>query len=55
MPGVRVAEDLVDRQFLASAPDRLWVADLTYLRTWEGWLYLVAVKTSSAAGSSAGR
>jgi putative transposase len=43
-PGVRVAEDLVDRQFLASAPDRLWVADITYLRTWEGWLYLVAVQ-----------
>ena len=25
-------------------PDRLWVADITYLRTWEGWLYLVAVQ-----------
>ena len=29
---------------LAAAPDRLWVADITYLRTWEGWLYLVAVQ-----------
>jgi putative transposase len=44
VPGVRVCEDLVDREFLAAAPDRLWVADITYLRTWEGWLYLVAVQ-----------
>jgi putative transposase len=44
VPGVRVCEDLVDRAFLASAPDRLWVTDITYLRTWEGWLYLVAVQ-----------
>ena len=28
--------DLVDRDFTAPAPDRLWVADFTYLRTWEG-------------------
>jgi putative transposase len=44
VPGVRVCEDLVDRAFLAAAPDRLWAADITYLRTWEGWLYLVAVQ-----------
>ena len=44
VPGVRVYEDLVNRAFLAAAPDRLWVADITYLRTWEGWLYLVAVQ-----------
>jgi putative transposase len=44
VPGVRVCEDLVDRAFLASAPNQLWVADITYLRTWEGWLYLVAVQ-----------
>ena len=44
VPGVRVCEDLVDRAFLAAVPDRLWVADITYLRTWEGWLYLVAVQ-----------
>ena len=29
---------------MAAAPDRLWVADITYLRTWGGWLYLVAVQ-----------
>jgi putative transposase len=44
VPGVRVCEDLVDRNFLAAAPNRLWVADITYLRTWEGWLYLAAVQ-----------
>ena len=55
VPGVRVCEDLVDRAFLAAAPDRLWVADITYLRTWEGWLYLVAVQdVFSRAGSWAG-
>ena len=42
--GVRVCEDLVDRAFAADGPDRLWVADITYLRTWEGWLYLAAVQ-----------
>jgi putative transposase len=44
VPGVRVCEDLVDRNFLAAAPKRLWVADITYLRTWEGWLYLAAIQ-----------
>ncbi len=28
------------RNFTPEAPDRLWVADITYVRTWEGWLYL---------------
>jgi putative transposase len=44
VPGVRVCEDLVDRDFAAEAPNRIWVADITYLRTWQGWLYLVAVQ-----------
>jgi putative transposase len=34
------APDLVKRNFMPGAPDRLWVADITYVRTWEGWLYL---------------
>jgi putative transposase len=34
------APDLVKRDFAPEAPDRLWVADITYVRTWEGWLYL---------------
>ncbi len=37
------AADLVERNFTAAAPDRLWVADITYLRTWEGFLYLALV------------
>ena len=44
VPGVRVADDLVERQFRPVAPNVLWVADITYLRTWEGWLYLCAVQ-----------
>jgi putative transposase len=34
------APDLVDRRFLAASPDRLWLADITYLPTREGFLYL---------------
>lgn len=44
VPGVRVADDLVDRDFRPAAADVLWIADVTYLRTWEGWLYLAAVQ-----------
>jgi putative transposase len=44
VPGVRVADDLVERRFRPDRPDVLWVADITYLRTWEGWLYLAAVQ-----------
>jgi putative transposase len=38
-----VAPDLVKRQFVAQAPDQLWVADISYLRSWEGFLYLAVV------------
>lgn len=38
-----VASDLVDRKFDASGPDRLWVADITYIPTWAGFLYLAIV------------
>jgi putative transposase len=44
VPGVRVADDLVERQFRPGAPNVLWIADVTYLRSWEGWLYLAAVQ-----------
>jgi putative transposase len=44
VPGVRVADDLVERRFRPAAPNVLWVADITYLRTWEGWLSLAAVQ-----------
>jgi putative transposase len=39
----RPAVDLVDRQFYAEGPDRLWVADITYIPTWSGFLYLAMV------------
>lgn len=37
------APDLVRRDFTATAPDQLWVADITYVPTWEGWLFLAVV------------
>jgi putative transposase len=39
----RPAPDLVERQFTASGPDRLWVADITYVPTWAGFLFLAVV------------
>lgn len=39
----RPAPDLVDRNFVAEAPNRLWVADITYLPTASGFLYLAVV------------
>ena len=39
----RQAPDLVERNFTAEAPDRLWVADITYIPTWAGFLYLAVV------------
>jgi transposase InsO family protein len=33
-------DDLVERDFSAEAPNRLWVADLTYVRTWSGFVYV---------------
>jgi putative transposase len=44
VPGVRVADDLVRRGFRPAGPNVLWVADITYLSTWEGRLYLAAVQ-----------
>ena len=35
--------DLVDRQFTADGPNRLWVADLTYVKTHVGWVYVAFV------------
>ena len=35
--------DLVDRKFRAPAPDRLWVADLTYVKTHSGWVYVAFI------------
>lgn len=35
--------DLVERQFRAPAPNRLWVADLTYVKTYAGWVYVAFI------------
>ena len=35
--------DLVRRDFNPSGLDRVWVSDITYVRTWEGWLYLAVI------------
>jgi putative transposase len=37
------APDLVNRSFRAPGPDRLWVADITYVPTWAGFLYVAVV------------
>ncbi len=42
-PTAARARDQVDRQFTAAGPDRLWVADITYIPTWAGFLYLAIV------------
>ena len=39
----RPAPDLVERDFSADAPDRLWVADVTHVPTWAGFLFLAVV------------
>jgi putative transposase len=39
-----VADNILDRQFEPVAVNQVWVADITYIPTWEGWLYLAAVE-----------
>lgn len=41
--GLPVAPNLLDRNFTPAAPNQAWTADLTYIRTDEGWLYLAVV------------
>ena len=42
-PRTERAPDLVDRRFVAERPNRLWVADFTYVPTWEGMVYVAFV------------
>jgi len=42
-PRARPAPDLVRRAFTADSPNQLWVADITYITTWAGFLYLAVV------------
>ena len=38
-----IAPNLLNQDFVAAAPNRVWLADITYIATGEGWLYLAAV------------
>lgn len=42
-PAAARPADLVRRQFTAAAPRRLWVADITYVRTWQGFAYVAFI------------
>jgi len=42
-PAAELADNVLDRQFDAPAPNRKWVADFTYIWTAEGWLYVAVV------------
>ena len=42
-PALPVAANVLDRKFSASEPNRFWAADITYIRTLQGWLYLAVV------------
>ena len=44
LPGVRVAADLLERDFRPDGPGQTWSADITYVSTWEGFLYLAHVQ-----------
>jgi putative transposase len=50
-----VAANLLDQNFAADRPDRVWVADITYIPTGEGWLYLAVILDCLPAKWSAGR
>ena len=47
-PAAERARDLVGRNFAPAAPDRLWVADITYVSTWSGWVYVAFVTDAYA-------
>lgn len=38
-----IAPNKLQREFTVEQPDRVWVTDITYIRTWQGWLYLAVV------------
>jgi transposase InsO family protein len=45
-----VAPNLLERRFAADRPDAVWLADISYLPTGEGWLYLAAIKAGPRRG-----
>jgi putative transposase len=50
-----IAPNLIERNFTADALNRTWLADITYVETDQGWLYLATSWTCTAARSSGGR
>jgi putative transposase len=42
-PAVHSLANRLNREFTVSAPNEAWVTDITYIRTWQGWLYLAVV------------
>jgi len=38
-----IASNRLNREFTVDAPDQAWITDITYIRTWQGWLYLAVV------------
>ena len=42
-PPSRILPNQLKQQFNVNTPDSVWVTDITYIRTYEGWLYLAAV------------
>lgn len=38
-----ITPNKLQREFMVDEPDRAWVTDITYIRTWQGWLYLAVV------------
>jgi putative transposase len=46
--------DLLDRDFHATAPNQRWVADITYVATWSGFVYVAFISDLFSAASSAG-
>lgn len=38
-----IAPNHLQRDFIVDAPNKIWVIDITYIRTWRGWLYLAVV------------
>lgn len=38
-----IADNILDREFSVDAPDTAWATDITYVHTWEGWMYLAVV------------
>jgi putative transposase len=43
----QIPPDLVKRNFDVIRPNKVWATDITYIRTWQGWLYLAVCWISS--------